>query len=173
MRVMPRFVSRLPGTVVQTLGVRPGEKVIAWGSGPGAESDQPAFTAATYQALYSQALGRRIPWDRISKATWEDPILEVVVLDGTDRPSSPVRVRLDDARDLPAAVHDRVTGSVVVSERADLGNEQWVQMIARRGSDDDAIRWSLVFDAGLDPDDPLLRAAADAALVRYRDALGI
>ena len=84
-----------------------------------------------------------------------------------------VRLRLDDARDLPPAVHDRVTASVVVSERVDLGGGAMALMVARRASDDDDIRWSVVFDTGLDPEDPALRRAASEALGRLRNALGI
>ena len=68
-----------------------------------------------------------------------------------------------------------MTASVVVSERVDLGGGAGAQlMVARRASDDDELRWSVVFDAGLDSsDDPRLRAAAAEALDRLRDALGI
>ena len=70
-------------------------------------------------------------------------------------------------------LHLSVDGTVVVSERVDLGDGEGALMVARRGSDDGVIRWSVVFDAGLDPSDPALRQAADAALTRLRDSLGI
>ncbi len=173
MRVIPSFVSRLPGSVQHTLGILPGEKVIAWGSGPGPDATHPAFAAATGRALYAQTLGERIPWDRISKATWNDPVLELVTLDEHDQPTRVVRLEFGDARDLPPAIHDRVTDSVVVSERVDLGAGAAALMVARRGSDDGVIRWSVVFDSGLNPADPVLRERADQALAQLRDALGI
>ena len=173
MRIMPKFTGRLPGTVVAMLGIRPGERVVAWAAGPGADVTQAHFTAATDRALYAQSIGERIPWDRISKATWDDPVLDLVVLDDSGRPARLERVRIDDAKDLPAAVHDRVTASVVVSERVELRPGAGALLVARRGSDDDVIRWSVVFDVGLDPTDAQLRAAADDALGGLRDALGI
>ena len=99
--------------------------------------------------------------------------LEVVVLDGNDQPGRLVRVRLAVGSQLPAAVHAKVTESVVVSERLVLDGGGGALAVARRGSDDDRIRWSIVFDAGLDPTDPALRAQADQALARLRDSLGV
>lgn len=173
MRIMPKLGGRLPGTVVAMLGIPPGEKIVAWGAGPGSDVTQSQVTVATDRALYLQATGERLPWDQISKASWDEPMLDLVVVDGAGAPTRLVRVRVDDSRDLPAAVHDRVTSSVVVSERVSLGDGAGALLVARRASDDDPVRWTVVFDRGLDASDPTLRAAADAALARLRDALGI
>jgi hypothetical protein len=172
MRIMPRLTGRLPGAVIAMLGILPGERVVAWGSGPGADPTQTLFVAATDKALYLQATGDRLPWDRISKATWDEPTLEVIAEGGAGQPSRLLRVRVEDPRDLPAAVHDRVTASVIVSERVDLGDGAAALMVARRG-DADEVRWTVVFDSGLDPSDPASREAADAALARLRESLGI
>lgn len=171
MRIMPKLTGRLPGAVIAMLGIGPGERVVAWGSSPGADATQTMFAAATDKALYLQATGDRLPWDRISKATWNDPLLELVVV-GEAGLSRVLRLTVEDSRDLPAAVHDRVTASVLVSERVDLGDGAGALMVARR-ADDDQVRWTVVFDSGLDPSDPALREAADAALARLRESLGI
>jgi hypothetical protein len=173
MRIMPKLGGRLPGTVVAMLGIGPGEKIVAWGSASPGDATQTVVAAATDRALYLQATGDRLPWDTIVKASWDEPVLELVVSDAAGGAPRAVVVELDDARDLPAAIHDRVTASVVVSERVDLGNGAGALMVARRSSDGDSIRWTVVFDSGLDPSDPALRAAADEALARLRDALGI
>lgn len=170
MRIMPRLGGRLPGTVVAMLGIPPGERIVAWGASGGTDATQSTVAVATDRALYLQEAGERLPWEQIAKATWDEPLLEVTVSDGG--PARLLRVRLQDSRDLPAAVHDRVTASVVVSERLELGGDAKATAVARRGGDD-VIRWTVVFDAGLDPSDPALRAAADAELARLRDSLGI
>ncbi len=172
-RIIPKLGGRLPGTAIAMLGILPGEKVVAWAAGPGADVTQAHFAAATDRALYLQATGERLPWDRITKAMWDEPLLELVVVDEAGQGARLVRVRVDDARDLPAAVHDRVTASVLVSERLDLGEGRGALAVARRSSDADEVRWSVRFDSGLDPADPDLRADADAALARLRDSLGI
>ena len=172
-RRLPGLPARLPAHVPVELGVRPGEKVIAWGCGPGPEVSEAVYAVATSRALYIAAGPERLPWSSISKASWDEPMLDVVVLDDGGRPSRLVRLRLDDAKDLPAAVYDRVTDSVLVSERVDLGDGRFALMAARRGSDDGEIRWAVVFDAGLDPGDPALRARADLALGQLRESLGI
>lgn len=152
---------RLPGGVADSLGVRPGEKVVAWGVGAD------AYTIATTKALYAN--GDRIPWHRVSKATWGEPELVVVLLDG----GPTLRILLEDARDLPPAVRDRVTDSVIASEHVELDGEAGARMVARRDSDDGSVQWSVIFDSGLDPNDPRLREAADVALDRLRSALGV
>jgi hypothetical protein len=172
MRIMPKLTGRLPGAVIAMLGIGPGERVVAWGSSPGADATQTMFAAATDKALYLQATGDRLPWDRISKATWKDPLLELVVAGEAGGQPRLLRLNVEDSRDLPAAIHDRVTASVLVSERVDLGNGAGALMVARR-SDDDEVRWTVLFDSGLDVSDPALRASADAALARLREALGI
>lgn len=163
---------RLPAGVADGVGMRPGEKVVAWGSTAHADGP-PTYLLCTDRALYLQAAGERVPWHRISKATWDDPILELRILDDTGRSARALRLRVDQALDLPPAVHDRVTDSVVVTERVDLGEGQSALMSARRDSDDGQIRWSVVFEAGLDARDPGLRARAEEALARLRSSLGI
>jgi hypothetical protein len=171
MRIMPKLGGRLPGTVVAMLGIPPGERIVAWGASGGSDPTQSLVAVATDRALYLQAEGERVPWEHITKAMWDEPVLELSVTDGS-APARFVRIRLEDARDLPAAVHDRVTASVIVSERLVLGDGAKATAVARRGADDD-ISWTVVFDAGLDPTDPALRSAADAELARLRDSLGI
>lgn len=160
---------RLPSGVASSLGVRAGEKVVAWGSNT--ESGKATYAIATSRALY--VLSERIPWHRISRASWAEPVLEVAVLADEDRPGRTLRIELDAARDLPPAVHDRVDDSVMISERVEFTESAGARMVARRDSEDASIHWSVVFDAGLDPANPDLRAAADEALDRLRVSLGI
>lgn len=170
---LPGLPPRLPRWVPDRLGIPAGERVISWGCGPGADVTEVTYVVATTRALYVQSTSERLPWHRISKATWDDPVLDLVVLDEGGHPAGLRRLRVDDAKDLPAAVRDRVTDSVVVSERVDLGGSRAAVMAARRDSDTGDIRWSVVFDAGLDARDPELREAADEALGRLRGSLGI
>lgn len=170
---LPSFPPRLPSGALERAGVRPGEKVVAWGRCPSADSGAGAFAVATDRALYLEDGARRVAWSSMGKATWTEPVLTFTAVDQRGRIGSPTTVELAEPGDLPAAVHDRVTASVVISQRVDLLGRGSALMVARRDSDDAAIRWSVVFDAGLDPSDPSLRQAADEALVNLRAALGI
>ena len=51
MRIMPKLTGRLPGAVIAMLGIGPGERVVAWGSSPGADATQTMFAAATDKAM--------------------------------------------------------------------------------------------------------------------------
>jgi hypothetical protein len=168
---LPSLPPRLPSGALVDLDVRRGEKVVAWGVSP-VDGEQ-SYVVATDRALYLSEPVRRIPWSRIARATWEEPVLTIAVIDEAGRATRPLPVRIEESGDIPAAVHDRVIGSVVISQRVELGQDAAALMVARRGSDDGQIAWSVVFDAGLDPADPRLRQAADEALARLRDSLGI
>ena len=163
----------MPSGAAERASVRPGEKIVAWGRGPTPGADQSRLVVATDRALYLETPALRIPWSSIRKATWTEPLLTYVVADEQGRVRAPAALELDEPGDLPAAVHDRVTASVVMSQRVDLDGRGAALMVARRDSDDGIIRWSVVFDAGLDPSDPALREAADRALAALRESLGI
>jgi hypothetical protein len=157
---------RLPKEQSQAVGVRRGEKIIAWAMGA---TDA---VVATDQALYLDE-ATRLTWSQITKASWEEPFLDLVIEGNATNATIPPRIRkqLDNARDLPRAVNAKVTESVVISERIELDTGVIAQFIARR--DGDAISWSVVFESGVDPQDPSLRASADRALTELRAALGI
>lgn len=167
------FARGLPSEVRTRLAIPSAERIVAWGSAVTGRSDDAVYAVATDRALYLDATGERLPWDRINRAQWDEPMLELVVLDADGEPDRLVRVPLGVGSALPAAVHAQVTESVVVSERLQLGDGAAALAVARRSSDQDAIWWSIVFDAGLDPRDPGLRARADEALAELRAALGI
>ena len=154
------------------VGIRPGERVISWGVGDKADPDD-SLIVATDAALYEQRSRQRIEWQRVTKGTWEQP--EFVIDFDDDGLARRLRIRVDDARDIPAAVRDRVTDTVVVSEYRTLEGDRGAFFVARRPPNGDVgdIRWSVVFDEGLDPESPAMRERADAELEQIRATLGI
>ena len=164
-----RRTRRLPAGIRERLGIPKSERVIAWGVDPAAD----VYTLATDKALYPESIGERLRWDSITKATWDEPILSVTVHDATGATKGTLRLRVEESGDLPAAVFALVTESVVISEHVELGEGAGARMVARRDGDEGTIWWSVVFDSGLNPLDPALRARADEELAALRDSLGI
>ena len=147
-----------------------GERLLSWARTRG---EGASYAVATDQALYLPIPHTiRLPWDLVGKATWGDDAVLVVEarLDprGSDRL---MRVRLVDPGAFPTVVYERVTSSVVVSERVLLDGESGVRIVARRAGD--GLRWTVTFDPGLDPADPDIRRQADAALAELRSTLGV
>jgi hypothetical protein len=155
----------------------PGERVLAWM--PVGESSLVA-TETTLVLPEDDGVRRtagpdlRVPWDRVLRASWEPEIVEV-----TAQPESggkPVvhRVRISgEPGVLPEVVRERVTSSLVVQHHARLDGERGARFIARRVPGTTDLRWAVVFDPGLDPADPLLRARADEVLAGLRTSLGV
>ena len=154
------------------VGIWPGERVISWGVGEKTDPDG-SLIVATDAALYEQRSRRRIEWQRVTKGAWEQP--EFVIDFDDDGVARRLRIRVDDARDIPAAVRDRVTDTVVISEYRTLEGDRGAFFVARRSPDGDVgdIRWSVVFDEGLDPGSTASRERADAELEQIRASLGI
>ena len=163
---------RLSAQSRHDIGIPDSERVIAWGIGDMTDPDN-SYVVATDQALYEMRSGSRIAWQNVIKGTWEQPDF-VIDFQGEGGPRR-LRIRLEDPRDLPAAVRDRVTDTVVISEYRELTEDAGAQFVARRspGGGLDGIGWSVVFDAGLDPADPTLRSKADQVLGELRASLGI
>lgn len=166
----PFSTTRLSKAAKAELGIAKAEKVLALGT-ESATSD--LLVVATNRALYLQSTQERIRWDALSKAIWAEPVLTLTLIDDSGQVVGERIVELGRASDLPAAIHDRVTDSVIVSERADLGDGGAAMLVARRNSDADEIWWAVVFEAGLDPKDPELIARAAAELAQLRESLGI
>jgi hypothetical protein len=66
-----------------------------------------------------------------------------------------------------------VTSSIVVQHHAELVGERGARFVARRVPGSTDLRWSVVFDTGLDPADPELRRRADEILADLRASLGV
>jgi hypothetical protein len=164
-----RRTRRLPAGVRERLEIPKGERVIAWGVDPANDR----YTLATDKALYPEQVKERLRWDSISKATWDEPILNITVHDTTGSTKGTLKLRVEESGDLPAAVFALVTESVVISEHVELGDGAGARLVARRDGDEGTIWWSVVFDTGLNSSDPALRARADEELASLREALGI
>lgn len=158
------------------------ERLLAWGTVGVA---QESYAVATDRALYipvpdvAHSVGTsapvglvRIPWEGVTKATWDDDFVLVVEgrTEGSARDSA-WRVRLHDPRSLPTVVYERVTSMIVVSERVNLVGEAGARIVGRRAGD--GIRWTVTFDPGLNPADPELRRRADGALADLRATWGL
>ncbi len=174
---MSRFLGRRSsspdGTPVtpNDLDIAEGERVLAHARTPSG-----AGVAITAQALYLPRRSgepHRVPWENVVTARWDSPVLEVMETGAT----APVSVLLDQPGRVPEAVRERVTASIVVSERVRLGDDDsasapGAQIIGRRAAGGSGLHWTVLFDKGLDPADPALRAAADRELARMRDWYG-
>jgi hypothetical protein len=165
------FLPRRRKAAGDPLEVGPGERVLAQARTPSG-----ALVGVTARALYlPQRTGetRRIAWDDVVSAGWDSPVLEVLETGA----SVPARVNLEEPGRVPEAVRERVTASIVVSERVVLAlmaedEVAGAQITGRRVPDSTDLHWTVTFDRGLDPTDPALRAAADAELARIRDWYG-
>jgi hypothetical protein len=158
------------------------ERVTAW-----AELASGGVAVATVRGLWLPApvsgsdngVPGRLAWHLVVKATWQPPTLSLVEavegaeLDGArvlhERPAR--TVRLGAPRDLPGQVRERVTRSVRHTEHHELAPSGGVRVAARRVTGRDGLAWQLRFDAGTDPDDPLLREQVTRLLAAAREAL--
>jgi hypothetical protein len=149
----------------------PGERVLAW------VVSGDSSLVATEAALVlpdGDAPGARVAWDLVLRAHWEADVVEVTAQSGAGGRPVLHRIALDaDPGALPEVVRERVNASIVVQHHVELVGERGARLVARRTPGSDELRWSVVFDPGLDPRDPDLRRRADEALTALRVALGV
>jgi hypothetical protein len=111
---------------------------------------------------------RRIGWDQVVKATWDEGGLQVVegVLDErgvvTDLPM--LTLRLAEPRNLPAVVKTRVEASIARWEQVRVPGGTG-RIVARRRSGTDGLLWTARLDSGT-PDSEQARAALAGYLDR-------
>jgi hypothetical protein len=117
----------------------------------------------------------RIPWEDVQSADWDQDasVLHVVEVGswGAVRPEH--RLTLDEPGLLLQLVRERVTASVLLQRHVPVAGRRGVRVIARRAPrGDQPVRWIFEYDEGVDPDDPAVRRAADAALDAARAEVG-
>ncbi|MCB0902680.1 MAG: hypothetical protein KDC17_00710 [Actinobacteria bacterium] len=148
---------RIPAEVQDLAG---DQRVLAW-----AAVDD-GWVVTTHDRLLLP--GREpLGWQDVVRAAWDAPVLEVKV------PGGLVRVVLDAPGNIPEVVNERVKASVLVQQHVALIGDKGVRLVARRKPGDTAIMWRVTFDAGVDANDPAVRAAADDALAELRASLGL
>lgn len=164
---------RLPAEVRAQIGRA---KVLGWGRWQGSR-DELGYAVASMSGLHlfrsQDSPVTTITWDSIVRAQWNDPVLEVVHQPEAGRPPVERSLTLPAPGQVPDAVRDRVTSNIFVSTHVKLDGDRGARLIARRRTDGPGMDWTVVFDSGLDSEDPRLRAAADRALAEVRAQFGV
>lgn len=126
----------------------------------------------TRDALY---LPHRIAWEQVASADWDHDERTLTVVEvapfGAAQPTHVVR--LEEAGRLLQLVRERVTASIALQRHVPVGERRSVRVLARQAP---ALRgevsWFVEYDDGLDPADPRVDAAVQAALAQARTDLG-
>jgi hypothetical protein len=143
------------------------ERVVSWADVRGG-----GVVLATSAGLWWPSEGgpRRIGWQYITKAVWQDGVLRVIEADVIDdlllADRDPVAVELEVPRDLPPVVRKRIESNVVRSEViAVIGGT--ARFVGRRIPGQDGLRWWARLEDGT-PDTDQVRSAVAARLAMLR-----
>jgi hypothetical protein len=154
--------------------VAAGERLLAW-----VPVSDGGWVAGTRDALYVP--DARVSWEQVQAADWDQEEGRLVVTEvgtwGEPRPRHELTIpdsATKDADRLLQLVRERVTASVLLSRHVRVTGRRGVRVVARRApSGGSVVRWLYEYDEGIDPDDPVVRAAAETALARAKDDVGL
>ncbi len=153
--------------------VAAGERVLAW-----TESTDGQVLAGSRDALYvatGDVVETRLPWEQIEAADWDrdTSLLRVSEVGTWGEQRVEHRFEIDDPGRLLELLRERVTASVVLQRHVRVSGRRGLRVIARRApSGHEPMAWFYEYDEGVDPEDPLVRQAARAALEAARDEVG-
>lgn len=175
---MKRFLGRTapaPADVVARARLSRGEKVLA-----AARSADGTWVLGTRDALLllpaaDSAAPIRIAWEGVQAADWsrDEDRLRVSEVGEYGRPRPVHDLVLEEPGALLPLVRERVTASVVLQRRVEVGGGRGLTVVARRAPRGGAVTWAYELDAGLDPEDPAIRSAAEAGLRSAAEELGL
>ena len=120
----------------------------------------------------SMATWQRMPWEEIGRIHWERRASVLTLVRFPGGPQRTVRLRLSPSSALPALVRERVAATEIAS--ADIALRGYPSTVrARRRPGTSHIVWIVLLGAGVNPHEPEVRAAIDAATRDLRARLGL
>jgi hypothetical protein len=151
-----------------------GERLLAWAPVAGGQ-----WVAGTRDALYLP--GARLPWEEVEAADWDHDLarLRVSEVGQWGLPRVEHALDLDDTAPgetdrLLQLVRERVTASVLLVRHVPITGKRGVRVVGRRAPSGRApVQWVYEYDAGIDPADPVVQAAAAAALASAQSDVGL
>jgi hypothetical protein len=153
--------------------VAAGERMLAW-----APVRDGGWVVGTRDALYLPT--GRLPWEQVEAADWDRELerLRVSEVGRWGEPRVEHSLTLEEAGSsadrLLQLVRERVTASVLLVRHVPIEGRRGLRVVARRApSGGSPVQWIYEYDAGIDPDDPLVRAAAETALAEARYDVGM
>ena len=143
-----------------------------------AEAEDGTWLVATRDALW--AVGEpgadALPWEQVHRADWDQDSAGLRV-ERVQEYGAPVAARswtVLEPGPLVDVLRERVTASVVLQRRVDLERRRGLSVIARRPpSRPGEVTWAYELDPGVDPADPAVAVAAEAALREAQESLGL
>jgi hypothetical protein len=183
-----RRATKVPAEVTSRAGLARGDSVLA-----GAEADDGTWLLGTRDALVlvpgrsserdeevplartTPGAARVIPWESVESADWDRDESRLRVSEVADfGREQPVHVlTVPEPGSLLPMVRERVTASVLLQRRVVVSGRSGLTVIARRPPrGPGGVTWAYDFDAGVDPDDPLVAQAAEEGLRAAQEELG-
>ena len=166
----------VPAEVLTRAGLS-GERVLAH-----AVAADGTWLLGTRDALFvvEPADTRRIAWEHVQSADWvrDDDRFRVVEVAPYGEQQPVHTHEIVEPTRLLQLVRERVTASVVLSRRVRLPNRRHLTVIGRRpprgtGALSETVTWAYDLEPGVDPSDPAVREAAEAALRSAQEELGL
>jgi hypothetical protein len=173
-RRLSRRGERPPAEVLQRGGLPRGERLLA-----AAHADDGTWLLGTRVALVlvrPQGQAQRVLWEQVASADWDRDQDRLRVVELAEFGVAPVvhELAMGDPGLVLELVRERVTASVLLTRRVAVEPRRGLTVIARRAPGGTGpVVWSYELDPGLDPDDPLVREAAEQGLRSARDELGL
>lgn len=166
-----RRAERAPDLILDAAALRRGEKVLAFARA------EPTWVLGTRLALIVVEPGaetRRLGWEQIQAADWdkEAAVLRVSEVGEYGSPRATYSFALEDPVLLLQLIRERVTASVVLQRGFPVDGTRGFKVIGRRSPSGGAVVWMHEYDAGIDPEDPVVAEAAEKALAECRADVG-
>jgi len=111
------------------------------------------------------------PWKDSVQAKWEPPHLTVIFQGQIEQKPTSRSWILDEASQLPRAVRDRVTSTVVVDRVFELPNAGKVRFVARK--DEKSVYWTAIADNQEASKTEIGQSEIAQAVVELRSSFGI
>ena len=155
------------------IAVGPGERVLADAVAEG------AHLGGTRDAFYADVGGAEAPlrvgWEAVQAADWDADTSTLTVTEvgvwGQPRPRHVFVVR--EPGRLLELVRERVTASVLLQRDVPVAGRRGVRVIGRRAPrGNQAVRWLVEYDEGVDPEDPSVVDAVAEALAAAQAEVG-